>query len=261
MLFALKKLIGAAIMPLSLVLLLQVLALLLWARKRNRAALGASALGVMLLALASNEGIADRLILRLERQHAPAYLDASGALPASLASCRAIAVFGGGHTTDPRQSALGRLSPSSLSRLIEAVRLSRLLPHAQLLLCGPVTDADPTSHAAMLARAAIELGVDSQRITLLPEGRDTHDEVHAILAVAGHEPVALVTSAWHMPRTMGLAQKAGLNARAAPPHFAIAPTGSTGRAWFKFSVFGLERSTKATREYVGLLWTRLRGQR
>ncbi len=261
MLFLLKKIIGTALMPLSLVLLLQLLALALLSRRKRRAAATSSIAGILLLMVATNEGLANWLVHRLERQNPPVYLDGTGHVPPPFATAKFIAVLGSGHTRDPQQSALGRLSPSGLSRLTEAVRLARLLPDARLLVCGPVPDDGPPAHATILARAAVELGIERDRITELPAGLDTHDEAHEIKAVAGEEPVLIVTSAWHMPRAIGLARGADLNALPAPADYAIAPIGNPGTSWFRFSVFGLERSTIATREYLGLAWTRLRGQR
>ncbi len=261
MLFLLKKLIGNALMPLSLILLLQLLALALLARRKTRAAVIACVSGLGLLVLASNEGIADFLITRLELAYPPIRLTADGALPAPAASAQFILILGGGHNSDSTHAATGRLRPGSLSRLVEGVRLARLLPQARLLTCGPVPDHSPESHAAVLARAATELGIDPARITPLPDVRDTHDEVLAAHAIIGDAPVLLVTSAWHLPRAMGLAHKAGLHAIAAPCDYATSPIGNPATSWLRWSVFGLERSTWATREALGLAWTRLRGQR
>lgn len=261
-------------MPLSVVLLLQALGVILLARRRPRAALVSLVTAAGLLLGASSEGIADRLLLPLEAHYPPAYAyalpspeaapgraRAPAPLAPALASCRFILVLGGGNHGDRRQAAIGRLAPSSLGRLTEAVRLAHLLPSSRLLFCGPAGEGQTDSHAAVLATAAVELGLARDRITLLTEGRDTHDEVAAARAVAGDAPVALVTSAWHMPRAMGLARGVGLHAVACPADFALTPDGVRPNPWFKFSLGGLDRSTKAVHEYLGLLWTRLRGQR
>ncbi len=262
-LFLLKKILGNALMPLSLVLLLQLLALALLVRRKTRAAASASITGLVLLVVACNEGVGDRLTFSLESRHPPIYLTADDRLPAPYSEARYIAVLGGGHYLDPRLSALGRLSASSLSRLVEAVRLARLLPEARLITCGPCPNDDPylESHASVLARAAVELGIDPARITQLPDGRDTHDEALEIRALVNDAPVLLVTSAWHMPRALGLARTAGVDATPAPADYSIAPIGNPPSGWFRFSVFGLERTTQGLREYLGLAWTRLRGQR
>ncbi|MCF3648599.1 ElyC/SanA/YdcF family protein [Synoicihabitans lomoniglobus] len=259
--FWLKKLLGALLQPLTVVILLQLLGFILLLRRQKRAGLACLISSWLLLITASNEGIADNLILRLESQYPPAYATAVLPIPPALATCEYIAVLGGGHKHDTAQSAVGRLAPSSLGRLTEAVRLARSMPSSRLLLCGYTSDDYPESHAEVLALAAVELGIDRTRITLLADVRDTHDEVHAIHAITGDKPVALITSAWHMPRAMGLATKAGLNAVACPADFNLAPNGERPNPWFNWSLAGLERSSLATREALGLLWTRMRGQR
>lgn len=257
----LKKFLGALLLPLSAILLLQLAAALLWWRRRPRAAVLCAVLASSILLTASNEGFGDHFIHRLEREHAPIPPLDSGPLPPPFDEVAFIAVLGGGHLREPGQAAVGRLSGASLGRLAEAVRLAYLQPAARLLLCGPQPDGSDVSHAALLAAAAIELGVEPGRITLLPDGRDTYDEVRELRGVVGDAPVLLVTSAWHQPRAIGLARGAGLRALPAPADFTVAPSGGPAHNWGRWSVTGLERTTKATREYLGLAWTRLRGQR
>ncbi|MCC5024657.1 MAG: YdcF family protein [Candidatus Synoicihabitans palmerolidicus] len=243
----------------SVVLLLQLIGLLLLIFRRRIAGTALAVLGLIVLIVSSHEATADWLIYNLESQHPPAYTSAHAPLPAALESCTYIAVLGGGHNLTERQAAVGRLGSASLGRLTEAVRLAYLLPQSKLLMCGPVGKEIPDAHATVLAAA--ELGISPNRITLLSNVRDTFDEVHAIKAVVGDAPVALVTSAWHMPRAHGIALKIGLNFVACPAAFTLAPTGNPPSAWRKFSLGGLDHSSKATHEYLGLLWTKLRGQR
>lgn len=248
-------------MPLSLVFLLQLVALSLWSRQRKRAAAATSITGLLLLLLACNEGIADRTLQSLESRHAPLPDGLTQALPAPAPDARYILILGGGHFDTDAMAPTNRLANASLGRLVEGVRLARLLPNTQLLTCGPVPTHGHESHAHVLARAAISLGIDPARITELAEVHDTHDEVHAAQAIIGDAPVLLVTSAWHMPRALGLAHAAGLNATPAPADFVAEPQQHRLSAWFTFSVWGLQRNTLASREYLGLAWTALRGQR
>ena len=115
----------------------------------------------------------------------------------------------------------------------------------------------------MLARAAESLGVDPGRIILLETARDTEDEAESIARLAAGRRVALVTSAWHMPRAAALFKRAGVNFVACPANF-MAPEQSHAAAGlqpFEFNVESLSRSTFAVHEWVGLAWTRLRGAR
>lgn len=225
---------------------------LLWRQRRRlgRILLG---MGLAVLIIFSNRGIADVLIRALEQRYPPV-------IATSISDCHFIAVLGGGHGDDPRQPWTNRLANSSLARLVEAVRLAQLNPQAQLIFCGPAAK-DQLSHAAVLAGAAQDLGLDPQRFHLVTEVRDTHDEVWAIRELVGAQNVALVTSAWHMPRAMGLARGAALNAIACPADYFSPLVATKGSMWFDFGLESLLVSNRAFREYLGLTWTALRGQR
>src|SRR5205814_3400389 len=103
----------------------------------------------------------------------------------------------------PNRSSLNLLSRSAQARLTEAVRILRHLPDAKLLLSGPAVGKWP-SHATMMSRAALSLGLDEKRIELIEQVRDTEDESLAVKNKVGAEPLALVTTAWPMPRAVAL---------------------------------------------------------
>jgi uncharacterized SAM-binding protein YcdF (DUF218 family) len=168
-----------------------------------------------------------------------------------------VVVLGGGHADIPGLSAIDKLSASARARLTEGVRLLRALPSAGMIVSGPGAPGMPT-HASILARAAASLGVAPGRIRLIETARDTEDESRAVKVIVGDEPVALVTSAWHMPRAESLFLRAGV--RALP-----CPTDYTSRLGAEFhwddlgwDVESLGRSTWAVHENAGLLWNWMR---
>jgi len=208
----------------------------------------------------SNKGVARFLIGPLESRY-PAAPEASAtsALPPTLAACRHLVVLGGGHGESPALSRVNELSPYALARLAEAIRILRLLaPDAQLIVSGHA-GFGKTSHAQVLAEAAVSLGVARERIIRMDEPRDTEDEANSIRRRIGGAPFALVTSAWHMPRAMALCVGAGLHPVACPADFMLKPGADRGLALLQFDLGALERSTKAIREYLGLVWTKIRG--
>ena len=87
---------------------------------------------------------------------------------------------------------------------------------------------------------------------------DTKHEAHATRAIVDEAPVALVTSAWHMPRAMALFRAAGVNVVPCPTDFQARP--NTDFRWtdWTFDISGLDRTTFAVHEYLGLWWLRLR---
>lgn len=255
-----KKLVSFFLMPLPLCMALLACGLLLACSSR-RAALGrrlVSAAAVLLL-LFSNRFVSAHLLRPLESRNPamPEFTEGSPA-PAALAGCQVVAVLGGGNSDMPGLSATSQLSNSALARIVEAVRILRVLPEARLIVSGPGDPGRP-SHAAVLAAAAESLGVSASRITLIDSAHDTEEESHAVAGVAGGRRTALVTSAWHMPRAAHLFRKAGITFVACPADFVARDDGRL--TWFDlgWDSESLMRSTMAVHEWLGLLWLRLRG--
>lgn len=260
--FELKKAVSYLLMPLQLSLLLMLSGLVLgWFGRHLRLGKILFTAGVLLLLILSHKQVGLALLRPLESQYvAIPEIAPEAPPPAALAACRVIVVLGGGHASTPGISATNRLSSSAASRLMEGVRLARILPEAELILTGPGIVADAETHGAVLAQAAQSLGISTKRMVLLTAARDTEEEINALRARYGNAPLALVTSAWHMPRTMAYARKAGLQAVACPADFtALANAGFRWSDW-TFDLTGLERSTKGIYERLGTLWARLRGR-
>jgi uncharacterized SAM-binding protein YcdF (DUF218 family) len=256
--FWLKKLVSFWLMPLPLCLALIVLGLLL-SRRRSRLGRGMFATGAVLLILFSNKAVSNRLLRPLEDRY-PAIPEIAARAPApnSISGCRFVVVLGGGHSAMVGKPATSQLSSSALGRIVEAVRLLRVLPKARLVVSGPGEPGQP-SHAAVLSEAARSLGVDPARVILVETAHDTEEEAAAISRLVGRDQIALVTSAWHMPRAAYLFARAGVDTVPCPADFVSreAP-GARGLA-FSWDSESLERSTRAVHEWLGLLWLRLRG--
>ena len=258
--FWLKKFVSFWLMPLPLCLTLLVSGLLL-ARSPRRSRIGRLLLGAAaaLLLLFSNKAVSTRLLRPLEERYPAIPEIAAGAsLPTAIAGCRFVVVLGGGHSDMPGIAATGQLSASALGRIVEAVRLLRLLPGARLVVSGPGEPGRP-SHAAVLARAAESLGIDPERISLVDTALDTEDESLAVAQIAGKARVALVTSAWHMPRAAALFRRAGVDFAPCPADFVARTNIRFEWSDLTWDSEALERSTLAVHERVGLLWLRLRG--
>jgi uncharacterized SAM-binding protein YcdF (DUF218 family) len=258
--FWLKKLVGFWLMPLPLGLALLVAGVVLarWSRWRRlgRALVMTAAI---LLVLVSNNLVSNRLLSPLESLYpAMPEFTVGVAPPAPLDGCAFVAVLGGGHSDMPQLPAASRLSSSALGRIVEAVRLMRALPGARLILSGPGEPGRPT-HAAVLSLAAQSLGVDPARIILVDSARDTEEEAFAVAAIAKGARVALVTSAWHMPRAAVLFRRAAVAFVPCPADFVA--RANAGHPWgaLSWDSESLERSTLALHEWIGLLWLKVRG--
>ena len=258
--FLAKKIVSYWLMPLPLCLALVAAGLvLLFLGSRPRLARRLMAAAGLLLALLSNRFLSVRLLAPLEGRYPPIPEFAPGApVPAPISGCRFVAVLGGGHSDVLGLPATSQLSAPGLARIVEAVRILRVLPDARLIVSGPGTAGRP-SLAAVFAQAAESLGVSPSRIIQVDTARDTEEESLAVARLSGGGRVALVTSAWHLPRAAGLFRKAGVEIVPCPSDYiarAGQPFAWTDLGWDSES---LERSTVAAHEYLGLLWLELRG--
>lgn len=265
--FALKKLIASCLMPLSVVLLL-----LWWGYLGTRKVSVSSSssrwarrvlfLGIISLTVASNKGVGLLLVRTLEARFPAQPSFALDQRPApELKPVSLILVLGGGHADTPGLSANNQLSTSALARLVEGVRLARALPHTEVWLSGPPILPGYPSHAQVMQTAAESLGLETSRIKRIEDGFDTEGEA-AALRRHGHEgPIALVTSAWHMPRAVGLFKKAGISVVPCPADFSARLNAELRITdYLAWDLSGLERTSKAVYEYLGLTWGKLRNK-
>ncbi|HEX3728227.1 MAG TPA: ElyC/SanA/YdcF family protein [Opitutaceae bacterium] len=261
MLFWLKKSVSFWLMPLPFCLTLLVLGILvLGSERRRRLGRRLAALGTILLLIFSNKIASNALLRPLETRFTPIpRLETAGSVPPTLAACRYVVVLGGGHSDMIGWAPNDKLSTSALERIVEAVRILRALPQAGLIVSGPGQPGQP-SHASVLAQTAESLGIAAGRIQLIDSARDTEDESRAVKALVAGAPVALVTSAFHLPRAAALFRGAGVAIVPCPTDFQARFTPGFHLGESNWDVESLERSTLAVREYIGLAWVTLRGK-
>ena len=121
---------------------------------------------------------------------------------------------------------------------------------------------EPTVEADAAGMVLRDLGIGSDRLLLERKARNTAENAMLAKQLADPKPGErwlLVTSAWHMPRAMGLFRKAGFDVEAWPVDYR---TAGPGDAWILFSspVEGLRRLDFVVKEWVGLLVNRLTGR-
>jgi uncharacterized SAM-binding protein YcdF (DUF218 family) len=229
MFFFLKKALGWLAMPYNVTILAFLLgSFLLWQKRWLRfKRLGVGicfGIALALFGFFGNSGIGNYLVMALESDYPPIpEVKIGDPLPASLANCKYVIVLGAGVDSHPQRSALTRLSLYSLSRLTEGIRILNMLPaDAKLVVSGWNGGSDEESAVSMALeyeRAAISLGVPANRILRFDETRDTREEVSATKKLAANSRVALVTTAFHMPRAMKLCREIGVDATACPTGF------------------------------------------
>jgi uncharacterized SAM-binding protein YcdF (DUF218 family) len=142
-------------------------------------------------------------------------------------------------------------------RITVIAQLARLYPSARILYSGGNGSLIPRGGSeAHIAGALLEtLGVPAKRLILEDRSRTTAENAEFSRRLAMPKPGErwlLVTSAYHMPRSIGAFRKAGFPVEAYPVDYRTAGTAS---AWIPFDsvAAGLGRTDTAAREWVGLL--------
>lgn len=255
----LKRILSALLMPGTVTAGIAVLgAILLWFGKRQRAGKVLVTVGVGLLALLSTEVVGDLVLGPLERRYPPLLTGPGQPDVASLADVEWVVVLGAGHTWEWRYSVTDQAGAVALARLAEGIRLHRLLPRAKLVVSGG-TGPPSMVHAEVVARSAQVLGVSGDRLVREPEALTTEEEARNIRPIVGGGKLVLVTSAAHMRRAMALFEKQGMRPIPAPTDHLSPRLRERGFGDFIPQGRGLVKVERALHEYVGMVWSRLRG--
>ncbi|WP_028575766.1 envelope biogenesis factor ElyC [Desulfonatronovibrio hydrogenovorans] len=248
--FLFKKLISRLIFPLPLTLQMVLLGLVLLVFGKRKAGFFFVFLGAGLLGGMAVEPVADRFLQSIEQQYQPINERLGHNVPY-------VVVLGGGHDSQDNFPPTSQLGSSSLSRVVEGVRMAGLHPEAQLIFSGGRIN-DPVPHSQVAALAALQLGVEPHRILTESEALDTEDEARAVKEMVSGKPFILVTSASHMPRAMQIFRYHGMNPVPSPADYLAREKQYTPWSYFP-SARGLEKMERVFYERLGLAWASIRG--
>jgi uncharacterized SAM-binding protein YcdF (DUF218 family) len=176
----------------------------------------------------------------------------------------AIVVLGAGSFTarDWNDNEYSTVDPVAASRVLEAARVYKLVnPDLVISSGGRVRPKDPNVPTAIAMRdALVQLGIPATRIVVQTESRNTHEEAShdaQVLASLGINRVVIITSEFHMRRSLGTFRAEGLTAIPAiarDPYFA--------RSWQDWIVpgdLGLWMSGSVAHEILGIVGYAARG--
>jgi uncharacterized SAM-binding protein YcdF (DUF218 family) len=232
----------------------------LW--KRPRIAAGAIALALIVLLVSSNGWVAKSLVRSLEWQNLPAV---------QIPNAQAIVVLGGAtkSASFPRPSI--DLSESG-DRVIYAAELYRQNKAPIIILSGGRIDwrGSGSPESGDMAKILTSIGVPSAALVQEPDSLNTYENavnVKKILEARGINQILLVTSAMHMPRSLKIFQRQGIDAIPAPTDFLVSQSdfqelGNTPKAAILNLLpdsNNLHIFTNALKEYIGTFVYRLRG--
>jgi len=171
-----------------------------------------------------------------------------------------ILVLGQGLADERDLPANSRVGEVYLARILEAVRLHRLMPSTRILVsvAGYVTSADKRD---FLDGMADIFGLERDVFVLLDGARDTEDELELALAELRGGHVIVVSSASHLPRAMLMFAGRGVDALPSPCGYKVLEPGEG--PWTPLVLFpnagNMETAENAVYETMGKLWERLRG--
>lgn len=250
--FELKKLLATLLMPLPALLILGFFGLfLIWFTQKKGIGSIAIFVSLLFIGIFSFQPFTSSLLMELERKHGRFY--------SSQAPIDYVMVLGHSHVVDDEIPPTSELSRIALMRLAEGIRIHLMYPTSKLILSG-YDGGYEVSHAKMLARVAMALGVNKKSILLLETAKDTWEEAIQAASVIKGSSLVLVTSASHMDRALYEFESAGLNPIPAPTNFMAQK--EIQLPWLKYSPRAqyLEQFEKYWNEKLGQLWQRLRNK-
>jgi len=257
----LSKLLPLFLYPLGLACLLMLVALVtLW--KRPRWAAAPIALALIVLLVGSNAWVSRSLVRSLEWQNIPS---------AELPNAEAIVVLGG--ATKPAFPPRPSVDISEEGdRVLYGAQLYQQKKAPIIIVAGGRIDwrGSGPSESADMAAILTQIGVPTEAILQEPLSLNTYENavnVRKILDARGIRRVLLVTSAMHMPRSLLIFKRQGIAAIPAPTDFLVTdnelkePQNSPQATLLNLipDAKQLDNSTRALKEYIGIIVYRLRG--
>jgi uncharacterized SAM-binding protein YcdF (DUF218 family) len=246
--YALSKIAGFFVVPSNLIMLVGIGGALLLRTRFVRAGWRLAITSLVLLAIAGLSPLGNMLILPLEERFPP--WDASGGAPDGLV------VLGGAVTADIAAARNDMALNEAAERMTATVELARRYPNARIIFSGGdggLIYGGNESDAAL--RLFERLGLAADRVAVEDRSRNTFE--NALFSKRIAEPKAgerwlLVTSAYHMPRAMGMFRMAGFPVEPFPVDWR---TRGLEDAWRPFPTLaeGLRRTDTAVREWAGLV--------
>ncbi len=251
MFFPLTKILGFFALPSNLLITLALLGAVMLMTRFARLGRRLLVASVLSIAVAGLSPLGNLLILPLEQRFPP--WDAVRGPPDG------IVVLGG--SINPELSlARGEVALNeSAERVTVVAELARRYPQSRIVFSGGnsgviIHDGNEAEFALKLFRT---FGIDPARVTVEDRSRNTAENAmysKQLVAPKPGERWLLVTSAYHMPRSIAVFRQVGFDVEAYPVDYRT-------RGWidaivpipFESSGDGLRRTDTAMREWVGLL--------
>jgi uncharacterized SAM-binding protein YcdF (DUF218 family) len=248
MFFVASKVFWLLAQPVSLALLFGLLGLLLMLTRWKWTSRLAVLLSIAVLVVSAFTTLGYVLVRPLESA-----FQRPATAPASVSG---IIILGGGMDSEINEIRGGYELNRSGDRFMEGLRLAELYPGARLVITGGIGDIDQAGEPEAVAaeRFFLDFGIAKERLILESESRNTEENAQLTKALVSPKPGEtwlLVTSAFHMPRSVGVFRTAGFEVVPWPVDYRGA-----GNETFAFTLHqpaeNVTVTTLAIREWVGL---------
>lgn len=254
--FILSKLFWLVAQPLSLAFLGGFLGLLAGLLRFSRLGFLLAGGGLLVLFVTLYTSLGAVMLQGLEARFPRPAAD-----PASV-SC--MIVLGGAFENEVTTARGGIEFNQGADRFIEALRLAQKYPQSRILVSGGdgSLSGDYEGDAAASARFFPTFGIDRSRLIEETTSRTTFENAEntqGLLAASGLSDCLLITSANHMPRSMGIFRKRGIAVTPWPADYRTSGRVTLG---FDFTqpTSNAQMTATATREWMGLVGYYLAGR-
>ncbi|WP_164939029.1 YdcF family protein [Bradyrhizobium guangdongense] len=243
-------------LPINLLVELGIISVVLMATRFAGLGRKLAATTLVLLALAAFSPLGNLLLYPLESRFPP--WDPARGAPDG------IIVLGGSVDTDLSAAHRTPVVTHGADRLLAPAELARRYPNARIVFTGG--SANLISTGAREADYSVpileSIGIPRERLIVERDSRNTYENAIFTKRLVAPKPGQrwlLVTSAYHMPRSIGIFRKAGFDVQAYPVDWRMG-----GRddlfSFTNVSADGLGRTEVAMREWIGLVAYRLMGR-
>lgn len=256
MFFVLSKTVGHLLLPTNFLIGLGLLGAILLLTRFARAGRRLMATALVLLAICAFSPLGNFLIHPLE-QRFPKWDNSRGGEPDG------IIVLGGPIDADLSAAHGVPVIAAASDRIIGGATLAHRYPNARLIYTGGSAnlisnDAKEADWATALFQG---LGIPKSRLIMERQSRNTRENAEFSKQIVKPKPGErwlLVTSAYHMPRAMGLFRNAGFAVEAYPVDWKTGSREDLFR-YFVIADDGLQLVDTGVREWLGLIAYRIAG--
>lgn len=256
MFFAVSKLFWLVAEPINLLVLLGLLGIALSLTRFAPPGRGLMVIALLVVGVIGFSPVSTLLLQPLESRFPLP--------PKDMPAPAGIIVLGGAVDEDLTAArGVPTLLPSG-ARMIAGAALARRFPTARLIFTGGF--ASFSGHGLAEAPVArdiwLSLGVPASQITIEDRARNTWENgvfTRALLHPKPDETYLLVTSAWHMPRSMGIFRRLGYKVVAYPVDYRSFGDARDQHPPYR-ALDGMMNFDDAMHEWIGLVAYHLRGK-